>query len=67
MVGYDSITPKAPLVPADVPPVNPERKFQHDVRNVFADLGFTEVYNYSFLSEESVRAFGLGSGGARAR
>jgi phenylalanyl-tRNA synthetase beta chain len=59
MVGYDSITPKAPLVPASVPPGNPERKFQHEVRNIVADQGFTEVYNYSFLSEDSVRAFGL--------
>jgi phenylalanyl-tRNA synthetase beta chain len=33
--------------------------FQHEVRNIFVDKGFTEVYNYSFLSEESVRAFGF--------
>ena len=59
MVGYDSITPKAPLVPASVPPANPERRFQHEVRGLFVDLGFTEVYNYSFLSEEAVRAFGF--------
>ena len=59
MVGYDSITPVAPLVPAAVPPANPTRKFQHEVRAVFVDEGFTEVYNYSFLSEESVRAFGF--------
>jgi phenylalanyl-tRNA synthetase beta chain len=59
MVGYDSITPRAPLVPASVAPANPERKFHHDVRNLFTGLGFTEVYNYSFVSEESVRAFGL--------
>jgi phenylalanyl-tRNA synthetase beta chain len=59
MVGYDSITPRAPLVPAAVPPGNPVRRFQHDVRNLFVDNGFTEVYNYSFLSEESVRAFGF--------
>ena len=59
MVGYDSITPQAPLVPAAVPPGNPARRFQHDVRNLFVDNGFTEVYNYSFLSEESVRAFGF--------
>src|SRR5262249_42027872 len=63
MVGYDSITPRAPLVPASVPPDNPERRFQHDVRRLFADLGFTEVYNYSFLSEEAVRAFGLDPAG----
>jgi phenylalanyl-tRNA synthetase beta chain len=58
MVGYDSITPRAPLVPAAVPPDNPRRKFQHEVRNLFADLGFTEVYNYSFISEDHARAFG---------
>ncbi len=59
MVGYSSIAPLAPLVPAAVPPGNPTRRFQHDVRNLFVDNGFTEVYNYSFLSEESVRAFGF--------
>jgi phenylalanyl-tRNA synthetase beta chain len=59
MVGYVSIAPQAPLVPSRVPPVNSTRKFQHEVRDIFVDQGFTEVYNYSFLSEESVRAFGL--------
>ncbi len=59
MVGYDSITPRAPLVPASVPPGNPERKFQHEVRTLFVDRGFTEVYNYSFISEEAARAFGF--------
>ena len=29
------------------------------MRNLCIDHGFTEVYNYSFLSEESVRAFGF--------
>jgi phenylalanyl-tRNA synthetase beta chain len=58
MVGYGSIQPVAPLVPAKVPPGNPTRRFQHEVRDLFVDNGFTEVYNYSFLSEESVRAFG---------
>jgi phenylalanyl-tRNA synthetase beta chain len=59
MIGYVSIAPLAPLVPSRVPPANPTRKFQHEVRNIFVDEGFTEVYNYSFLSEESVQAFGL--------
>ena len=59
MVGYDSITPQAPLVPSAVPPANPERRFQHEVRAVLVDQGFTEVYNYSFLSEEAVAAFGF--------
>jgi phenylalanyl-tRNA synthetase beta chain len=59
MVGYDSITPRAPLIPSSAPPGNPERKFQHEVRGVIVDQGFTEVYNYSFISEEAARAFGF--------
>ena len=59
MVGYDSITPQAPLVSAAVPRENTGRRFQHEARQVFADQGFTESYNYSFLSEETVRVFGF--------
>ena len=62
MVGYDSITPRAPLVPASVPPGNPERKYQHEARDIFVDEGFTEVYNYSFISEDAARAFGYDPG-----
>jgi len=59
MIGYGSITPQAPLLPAVVPPGNPTRRFHHEVRYIFVDNGYTEVYNYSFLSEEAVRAFGF--------
>jgi phenylalanyl-tRNA synthetase beta chain len=59
MVGYDSIAPAAPLIATATPPANPERDFQHAVRALFADLGFTEVYNYSFLGEDDARAFGF--------
>jgi phenylalanyl-tRNA synthetase beta chain len=59
MVGYDSIVPAAPLIPARVPPASPAREFNHRIRQMAAAQGFTEVYNYSFLSEEMVRAFNL--------
>jgi phenylalanyl-tRNA synthetase beta chain len=59
MIGYDNITPVAPLSPARVPPDNPERTFHHKVREMAAAQGFTEVYNYSFVSEESARTFGF--------
>src|SRR5580704_7214667 len=59
MVGYDSITPAAPLVPARVPPHNAERAFRIHVRRAAAAQGFTEVMNYSFVSEEMARAFSL--------
>jgi phenylalanyl-tRNA synthetase beta chain len=57
MIGYDSITPTAPLIAATVPSENQERAYHRRVRQVVADQGFTEVYNYSFLSEEMARAF----------
>jgi phenylalanyl-tRNA synthetase beta chain len=59
MIGYDNITPVAPLSPARMPPGNPERAFHHKVRQMAAAQGFTEVYNYSFITPEAVQAFGF--------
>ncbi len=59
MIGYDSITPVAPLTPARVPHANPSRDFHQRIREVAAAQGFTEVYNYSFLSDEEASAFGF--------
>ena len=58
MIGYSSIPPASPLLPAVVPPKNEERLCLHGLRRLVAAQGFHEVYNYSFLSEESVRQFG---------
>lgn len=58
MVGYDTVPPEAPLVPARRPWMNEERIFHHAVRQMVAAQGFTEVYNYSFISEEMARRFG---------
>src|SRR5262249_25390985 len=52
MVGYATIEPKAPIVPAAPPPDNPRRRFHRAIRRMCADQGYDEVYNYSFLSEE---------------
>ena len=57
MIGYDSIPPAAPLTPARVPPASPEREFHHWVREMAAAQGFTEVHNYSFISEEVASLF----------
>jgi phenylalanyl-tRNA synthetase beta chain len=57
MIGYDSIPPVAPLTPARVPPASPEREFHHRVREMAAAQGFTEVHNYSFVSEAIARIF----------
>jgi phenylalanyl-tRNA synthetase beta chain len=59
MIGYDSIEPVAPLAPARVPPASPQRESHRHVREMAAAQGFTEVYNYSFLTEEMARTFGF--------
>ncbi len=59
MIGYDSITPQAPLVASVVPPSNPRRAYERQVRNMAAAQGFTEVHNYSFVNDEMARGFGL--------
>ncbi len=59
MIGYDSITPVAPLTPARVPPASPSREFHHRMREIAVAQGFTEVYNYSFLSDDQARLFGF--------
>ncbi len=57
MVGYESITPRAPLIESVVPPESASRLYLRSVRHMAAAQGFTEVYNYSFVTEEMVRAF----------
>jgi phenylalanyl-tRNA synthetase beta chain len=57
MLGYDSIAPQAPLIESVVPPNNPMRTYQRRVRSMAAAQGFTEVSNYSFISEEMALAF----------
>lgn len=59
MIGYDTITPRPPQVACTVPPEDPRRKFLRTIRRALADQGFTEVYNYSFYSEELARRFEL--------
>ncbi|HVN06742.1 MAG TPA: phenylalanine--tRNA ligase subunit beta [Bryobacteraceae bacterium] len=59
MIGYDFIAPQPPAVLTTVPPANEERAFHRWVRAVFADRGFTEVYNYSFVAEADARALGM--------
>lgn len=57
MIGYGSITPRPPLVEARVPPANEERAYHHRVRDLMVDQGFTEVHNYSFVSDDLAARF----------
>ena len=59
MIGYESITPRPPLIASVVPPENPSRRFLRKLRGMAAAQGFTEVYNYSFVTEEMARAFDM--------
>ncbi len=59
MIGYQAITPQAPLIAAVVPPENPARLYHRRIRRMAAAQGFTEVYNYSFVTEEMAAAFGF--------
>jgi phenylalanyl-tRNA synthetase beta chain len=59
MIGYASIPPAPPLLPASVPPRNHTRAYHHLIRDLVTAQGFDEVYNYSFVNEEALRRFGL--------
>jgi phenylalanyl-tRNA synthetase beta chain len=59
MIGYESITPEAPLIQSVVPHQVPSRIYHRRVRKMAAAQGFTEVSNYSFVSEDMVIPFGL--------
>jgi phenylalanyl-tRNA synthetase beta chain len=59
MVGYDTITPRPPLVECAPPPDDPKRVWLRDLRALLTSRGYTEVYNYSFLSDPDAERFGL--------
>ncbi len=59
MIGYSSIPPVPPLRPVQRPWINEERLFHHDLRKAVAAQGFTETYNYSFVSEAMAARFGF--------
>jgi len=59
MIGYSEIVPSAPLVASVVPPSSPMRPFLRRVRRTVAAQGFSEVYNYSFVTVADAERFGM--------
>jgi phenylalanyl-tRNA synthetase beta chain len=59
MIGYDSIPPTPPLIASTVPPADPRRAFVRRVKTSVALQGFTEVSNYSFVSDGQAERFGF--------
>jgi phenylalanyl-tRNA synthetase beta chain len=57
MIGYDSIEPTPPLVPCSPSFDPPEREFLRAVKLLLTARGYTEVSNYSFISEEAARGY----------
>ena len=57
MVGYAAIVPVAPLVASVVPPPNRMRTYLRQVRSELANQGFSEVYNYSFVTGTDAARF----------
>ena len=58
MVGYASIVPQAPAVLAEPVARNLEHEQHRSVRAALVGQGFTEVSNYSFISDADASQFG---------
>ena len=58
MVGYASIVPQAPAVLAAPTPRNLDHEQHRAIRAAMVGQGFTEVSNYSFISDADAAMFG---------
>jgi phenylalanyl-tRNA synthetase beta chain len=58
MVGYASIVPQAPAVLAEPTPRNLDHEQHRAIRAAMVGQGFTEVSNYSFISDADAAMFG---------
>jgi len=56
--GYEKIPPLSPLVPLIPPERNSEIFWEGCIKNIFKELGFSELYNYSFISPKDAEIFG---------
>jgi len=57
--GFEKIRPKSPYIPA-IPPKDKMSVFWEDFsKNILKEIGFSEVYNYSFLSESLAKKLSL--------
>lgn len=62
MVGYDHVPPALPLFPVAPAPADSLASLERRLRTMLAyECGFTEVYNYSFESEEWLGRLGIGT------
>lgn len=58
--GYQNIPLVLPKVSSEPPMQNKERQMERQVKNILINgLGFSEVYNYSFVNEDQLSKMGL--------
>ncbi len=57
--GYEKIKPLAPYGYFPAPTENEEFNFEHLVKNIFVQAGYSEIQNYSFVSEKDLEIFGF--------
>jgi phenylalanyl-tRNA synthetase beta chain len=55
--GYENIPSELPVVSVTPPQKNRELFWQERVGNTMKELGFTEVYNYSFIGKKDLEQF----------
>ncbi len=60
LYGYNSLPTRLPEVSMEVPEKNEEIALEHRIRNILSrESKLTEVYNYSFTSEEELKKLNL--------
>ena len=57
--GYEKIPPKLPFSTLIPPKRNLEVFWEDVIKNILKEAGFTEVYNYSFISEKDISIYQL--------
>ncbi len=59
MYGYSNIPAHMPMFAIGSPEINSVRALERNIKNIMAQsLGYTEVYNYSFVSKTQIDAMG---------
>jgi phenylalanyl-tRNA synthetase beta chain len=59
LIGYNNIAAKAPLGLLGITKLDDVLSITNKIKTIFEGLGFTEVYNFSFIGEEDIKKLGL--------
>ncbi|MCK9578253.1 phenylalanine--tRNA ligase subunit beta [bacterium] len=57
--GYEKIAPAMPCVPITTAKKNEDLFWQNKLKETLKDIGWTEIYSYSFIGDEEVGFFNL--------